>query len=59
MKQREDRDYQVISPRQLIPCVPFCLLSSEDRSLYNVFFRAYKNVDCKMNCFNSAYNLHA
>ena len=28
MKQNKDRQYQMISYRELSPCVPFCLLSS-------------------------------
>ena len=33
MKQKEDRHYQMISCRELLPCVPFCLISSEGKSL--------------------------
>ena len=28
MKRRKDKQHQVITSRELLPCVPFCLLSS-------------------------------
>ena len=38
--KREDRHhyYQMIRSRMLLPCVLFCLLSSEGNSLYDVSF---------------------
>ena len=38
MEQRKDRHYQMISSRELLPCVPLSFLSSYGKSLYNVFF---------------------
>ena len=32
MKERKD---QMICCRELLPCVPFCLLTSEGKSIYN------------------------
>ena len=38
MKRREHRHYQIIISRELRPCVPFCFLSREGKSLLNVSF---------------------
>ena len=57
MEQRENREYQMISSRELRPCVPLCFLSRYGKSLYNVHFPACKKVEYETRSFSSTLHI--
>ena len=59
MKPREDRQYQMIISRELLPCVPLCFFSMKvSHFTLCFFFLDYKKVDSESKCFSSTPHIY-